>query len=94
MSKVVKTNAMRQLDAAKIAYTAVHVRDLLGLTGYIRGGCSPVGMKKKFPTFFDESAREWEQITVSAGVRGMVLLLNTADIVRFTDATVEDVTGT
>jgi len=73
---------------------AVHVRDLLGLTGYIRGGCSPVGMKKKFPTFFDESAREWEQITVSAGVRGMVLLLNTADIVRFTDATVEDVTGT
>ena len=51
-------------------------------------------MKKKFPTFFDESAREWEQITVSAGVRGMVLLLNTADIVRFTDATVADVTGT
>ena len=69
-------------------------KELLPTVGYIHGGCSPVGMKKKFPTFFDESAREWEQITVSAGVRGMVLLLNTADIVRFTDATVEDVTGT
>ncbi len=65
---------------------AVHVKELPGLTGYIRGGCSPVGMKKKFPTYFDTSAGEQEQITVSAGVRGMQLLLRTEDILRFTNA--------
>ena len=48
----------------------LHVKDLLGITGYIRGGCSPVGMKKKFPTFIDESCLDFEKITVSAGVSG------------------------
>lgn len=62
----------------------VHVKELLGLTGYIRGGCSPVGMKKKFPTYFDESVTDLEQITVSAGVRGMQLLVKSQDILRFT----------
>ena len=71
----------------------LHVKDLLGTTGYIRGGCSPVGMKKKFPTFFDESASGLEKLTVSAGVRGMQLLLNTDDIVKFTGARLVKVTA-
>jgi Cys-tRNA(Pro)/Cys-tRNA(Cys) deacylase len=70
----------------------VHVKELLGLTGYIRGGCSPVGMKKKFPTWFDESALSQEKITVSAGVRGMQMLLNTSDIIGFTAAKTVDIT--
>ena len=68
------------------------VKDLLGLTGYIRGGCSPVGMKKKFPTWFDASVKEQEKITVSAGVRGCQLLLSAEDILRFTEAEIADIT--
>lgn len=70
----------------------VAVKDLLGLTGYIRGGCSPVGMKKKFPTWFDEAVNEQEKITVSAGVRGCQLLLAAEDILRFTGAKIADLT--
>ena len=159
MSKPIKTNAMRMLDKAKIAYSPieyevdendlsgvsiarkvgldcsmvfktlvakgdktgpivmcipvdkeidlkkaaavtgnkkiemVHVKDLLALTGYIRGGCSPVGMKKKFPTFIDKSAGEHEKITVSAGIKGCQLLLNRDDICRFTNASLCDLTA-
>ncbi len=64
----------------------VHVKDLLALTGYIRGGCSPVGMKKKFPTFFDKSCLSLDQITVSAGIRGCQLLLNRESLVEYTEA--------
>ena len=152
MSKAPKTNAMRQLDAAKIPYEVdendlsgvhiaeqiglpmpmvfktlvakgdktghlvfcipvdkeidlkaaaaltgnkkiemVHVKDLLGLTGYIRGGCSPIGMKKKFPTYFDATAEDHEKITVSAGVRGAQMLLDRAVLVRFVDGRLVDV---
>jgi Cys-tRNA(Pro)/Cys-tRNA(Cys) deacylase len=66
----------------------VHVKDLLGLTGYIRGGCSPIGMKKAFPTFFDESAEKHEKITVSAGVRGAQLYIDRAKLVSFIGAKV------
>ena len=65
----------------------IHVKDLLGLTGYIRGGVSPIGMKKKFPTYIDESCLLWSEITVSSGQRGAQLLLNTAALVKFTEAT-------
>ncbi len=65
----------------------LHVKDLPGLTGYIRGGCSPIGMKKKFPTFFDNSVLEKEKITVSAGVRGAQLYLSTKDLLAFVNAT-------
>ena len=71
----------------------VQVKELLGLTGYIRGGCSPVGMKKKFATYFDQSIETQETITVSAGVRGMQLLLKSEDILRFTGAKVAKITG-
>ena len=69
----------------------VAVKELLGLTGYIRGGCSPIGMKKKFPTYFDKSAENEERITLSAGVRGMQLLLRREDIVKFTGGTLCDI---
>ena len=68
------------------------VKELLGITGYIRGGCSPIGMKKKFPTYFDASVENVDELTVSAGVRGIQLLLAREDILRFTGATVCDVT--
>ena len=71
----------------------VHVKDLLGLTGYIRGGCSPVGMKKKFPTFIDDSAMNFEKITVSAGMKGCQLLLNREELVEFTGAQVCSLTA-
>jgi len=64
----------------------VPVKELLGLTGYIRGGCSPIGMKKKYPTWIDESANEFEQITVSSGTRGAQLLLNRAALLQFIQA--------
>ena len=69
------------------------VKELLGVTGYIRGGCSPVGMKKKFPTYFDASAEKLDELTVSAGVKGIQLLLKREDIIRFTDAALVDVTA-
>ena len=68
----------------------VHVKDLLGLTGYIRGGCSPIGMKKQFPTYLHASATSFERITVSAGVRGAQLLLKVDDLLRFVGAKTAD----
>lgn len=72
----------------------IHVKDLLALTGYIRGGVSPIGMKKKFPTYFDESCLSYERITVSSGTRGAQLLLKVADLLRFVDAKTVSVTQT
>ncbi len=64
----------------------VHVKELLGLTGYIRGGCSPIGMKKAYPTYLDASATSQDRITVSAGVRGAQLLVETARLAAFVGA--------
>lgn len=69
----------------------LHVKDLLGVTGYIRGGCSPVGMKKKFPTFFDSSAKDLEKLTVSAGMKGAQLLVNSNAILEYTGAILCDI---
>ncbi len=70
----------------------IHVKDLLGLTGYIRGGCSPIGMKKKFPTFIDETALLFDDITVSAGVRGCQIILNPEHLIQYVSAEVYDLT--
>ena len=67
------------------------VKDLLSTTGYIRGGCSPVGMKKKFPTFFDEVCILFEEIAVSAGERGHQMILPTNDWVRLVEAKLVDI---
>ena len=69
----------------------IHVKELLSLTGYIRGGCSPVGMKKKFPTYFEETVLIEEKITVSSGVRGAHLLLNASELIAYLDAKTVDV---
>lgn len=54
----------------------IHVKDILSLTGYIRGGCSPIGMKKKYPTYIEETAVLFDEIAVSAGVRGAQIIIN------------------
>ncbi|HWT76846.1 MAG TPA: Cys-tRNA(Pro) deacylase [Mobilitalea sp.] len=70
----------------------LHVKDLLGTTGYIRGGCSPIGMKKKFPTYIDETAILFENITVSAGIRGCQLCIPQDKLIEYIDATLSDIT--
>ncbi len=70
----------------------IHVKDLLGLTGYIRGGCSPVGMKKKYPTFIDETAILFDEITVSAGVRGCQIIINPEQLREYINAAFFDLT--
>ncbi len=64
----------------------IHVKELLPSTGYIRGGCSPIGMKKPFPTFIHESALLYDTIYVSAGVRGLQICIAPADLIRFVGA--------
>lgn len=64
----------------------VQVKELFDLTGYIRGGCSPIGMKKSFPTFIDETALLFDSISISAGIRGMQIIINPDDLSNSTDA--------
>lgn len=60
----------------------IRVKELFPLTGYVRGGCSPIGMKKVFPTYIDETAQIFEKIYVSAGVRGTQIKINPADLLK------------
>ncbi|KAF5075840.1 Cys-tRNA(Pro)/Cys-tRNA(Cys) deacylase YbaK [anaerobic digester metagenome] len=69
-----------------------HVKELLALTGYIRGGCSPMGMKKKYPTYIDETAILFEEIAVSAGVRGEQVILKPDDLIGFVEGIEADIT--
>ena len=87
-----------ELDLKKAAKAAgdknmeiVPVKELLSLTGYIRGGCSPVGMKKKYPTHFDETAQLWKEIAVSAGERGHQMILSPHELNKFINAKVVDI---
>ena len=70
----------------------IHVKELLPETGYIRGGCSPIGMKKKYPTYIDETAILFDRIYVSAGQRGQQLILNPENLRAYTDAAFVDLT--
>lgn len=88
-----------ELDLKKAAKAAadksmelVAVKELLGLTGYIRGGCSPVGMKKKYPTYFDETCLLWEEIAVSAGARGHQMCVPPEGLARLVEAKLVDIT--
>ncbi len=72
----------------------IPMKELLPLTGYIRGGCSAIGMKKPFPVFIHATASDYDTIYVSAGQRGLQLLLSPADYIAYTHATVADLTTT
>lgn len=88
-----------ELDLKKAAKCAddksiqlVPVKELLSLTGYIRGGCSPIGMKKSYPTYFDETAVLWDKIAVSAGERGHQMIVSTDGLLQITSAKLSDIT--
>lgn len=87
-----------ELDLKKAAKAAgdknvemIPVKELLPTTGYIRGGCSPVGMKKKYPTFIDEVCLLFDEIAVSAGERGHQIIIASEDLVRLVDARLVDI---
>ena len=87
-----------ELDLKKAAKAAgdknmelIAVKELLPLTGYVRGGCSPVGMKKRFPTFIDETCILWEEIAVSAGERGHQLIVNPESLAQLIGAEMTDI---
>lgn len=87
-----------ELDLKKAARAAgdknmelVAVKELLSLTGYIRGGCSPVGMKKKYPTFFDETCILYDEIAVSAGARGHQMLVPPEALAELVNAKLVDI---
>ena len=82
-----------ELDLKKVAKAAgdkkvemIHMKELLPLTGYIRGGCSPIGMKKKFPTYIEETAVLFDKIAVSAGMRGVQILIDPEQLAAYTEA--------
>lgn len=70
----------------------IHVKEIFDLTGYIRGGCSPIGMKKQYPTFIDETAVLFEKIYFSAGKRGVQIILAPDTLAEFVGAEFADLT--
>lgn len=88
----------REIDLKKAAKAAgdkkvemVPMKELLPLTGYIRGGCSPIGMKKPFPTYFHLTALDFPEIYVSAGQRGLQLKINPHQLIDYVGAIVADI---
>lgn len=88
----------QELDLKKAAHVSknkkvdmIHVKELLGLTGYIRGGCSPIGMKKKYPTFIDETAILFDKIAISAGIRGQQIIINPEALISFINSEIADI---
>ena len=91
--------AAEELDLKKAARAAgqksvamIHVKEINEYTGYIRGGCSPVGMKKKYPTFLDRSAAEQKTILVSAGRIGSQVEVSPGDLLRIVDGAYAELT--
>ena len=90
--------ANKELDLKKAAKAAkeksiemIHQKELLPLTGYIHGGCSPIGMKKQYPTFIHEAAKEQDKITVSGGRLGLQITLSPDDLCRAAKAEYADI---
>ena len=83
LKKAAKASGNKKLDL-------VPVKDLLGLTGYIRGGCSPIGMKKAFPTYIEETAILFEEIAVSSGARGNQIILHPDDLIQYVSMITKD----
>lgn len=85
LKKAAKVSGNKKVDL-------IPMKELLPTTGYIRGGCSPIGMKKAFPTYFDESCGKFDYIYVSAGVRGLQLKINPNELVRYVRGTLAALT--
>lgn len=85
LKKAAKVSGNKKVDL-------IAMKDLLATTGYIRGGCSPVGMKKPFPTYFHSTCNNFEYIYVSAGMRGLQIKVAPADLVNYVGAQVVDLT--
>lgn len=90
----------KEVDLKKAAHAAgdkkaemLHMKELLPTTGYIRGGCSPIGMKKPFPTFFDSTALNFDYIYVSAGMRGLQIKISPNELINFVGASTADLTS-
>ena len=69
----------------------IHVKDINAITGYIRGGCTPIGMKKQFPTFIHESAADFDTIIISGGRIGVQLILSPQDLIKVTRGQFADI---
>ncbi|WP_170922999.1 Cys-tRNA(Pro) deacylase [Enterococcus sp. 7F3_DIV0205] len=89
----------KELDLKKLASASgnkkvdmLHLKDLEETTGYIRGGCSPIGMKKLFPTYIAEEANKFDSIIISAGKRGMQIELPPVSILKITKGEIVDLT--
>jgi Cys-tRNA(Pro)/Cys-tRNA(Cys) deacylase len=87
-----------ELDLKKAARAAgtkkiemVAVKELFDLTGYVRGGCSPIGLKKAYPVYIDETSRLWDWILVSAGQRGLQIKIDPGKLADVVDATLSDI---
>lgn len=82
-------------SAAKVAGAKkadlIPMKELLPLTGYIRGGCSPIGMKKTFPTFYHSTINDFDKVYVSAGIRGLQFEISPEDLIGYTRGTVADI---
>lgn len=83
-------------NAAKLAgeksLEMIHVKEITGITGYVRGGCSPIGMKKQFPTFIHESAMQYSEIYISGGRIGTTLCLSPTDLLTACEGTFGNLT--
>lgn len=88
---------LETIDLKKLARLAqvkkvemIPMKDLLSITGYIRGGCSPIGMKKTYPVYFDDSILRLRPVALSAGKRGVQMIVEAADITAYTKAVIGD----
>ena len=88
--KEVNLKAAAKVSGNKSA-EMIPMKELLPTTGYIRGGCTPIGMKKRFPTFIDTTALQYDHIFISAGVRGLQLKLNPQELISYIAAQVADI---
>lgn len=88
--KEVELKALAKVSGNK-KVEMIPMKELLGVTGYIRGGCSPIGMKKRFPTYFHSTAADHDVIYVSAGVRGLQIEINPNELISFVEGVISDV---
>ena len=84
LKKAAKVSGNKKLEL-------IHVKELLGLTGYIRGSVSPIGMKKKYPTYINATACDFEKVAVSGGMCGYTVMLTPTDLQKITDGVFEDI---